>query len=98
MSDKDLKFIEGWRVNQEKGWFKFSLINGSLWAVFTYVALRVINFFFEEDAALAIDTNLLLELFVWLLAGVFLYGPVVWHSNQRIYKKKIQKLELDENE
>jgi hypothetical protein len=86
-SDREKKFITYWKRKREMGKWKFCFVQGVLlWAVPVYVMLQLIQVIFRDEYEFE-SGRLITSLIVWILAGFFGFGLLMWWLNERAYRK-----------
>jgi len=81
MRDNDKKFLEQWKKQREQGFYRFSVITGSTYAIFVFVFKKVFDwdFYFSQKD--------IYTLAIAFLIGILLLGPFLWWNRERKYKK-----------
>ncbi len=89
MNDKE-KYMKSFDKFLKLGFWKFSLLNGVVWGVFTYIIFRVL-ISFDQDAETFDWNTTLLQLVIWIVMGILFVGPFMWFLVKRQYKKGLKK-------
>lgn len=92
MEQSDLKFIQDWKETRKYGWIKFSLIHGSIFGIITFILTKLLTLIFEPSSGLLLNQGLHIEILVWLIGGILMYGPIMWKLNEYLFEKRTSGL------
>lgn len=81
------RFIRQWEDILQKGRLHHHLFYGTIWAVILFIFVSLFDLTEKSFAEAFFSKEALLKLAVWLVAGIALYGPLIWRVNQARYKR-----------
>lgn len=90
-SQADEKFMRQWEGILQKGRLYHHTLYGTIWAVFLFIFVTLFDLSEKSFAEAFLSKEALLKLLVWLVAGVVIYGPLIWWANNSRYKKMKEK-------
>lgn len=90
-TEREKKFVAHWKTKRKMGKWKFCLIQGVLlWAIPVFIILQIVHVLFNEENVFEIG-KLVTSFIVWMLAGFFGFGLLMWWLNERAYRKLTTK-------
>jgi hypothetical protein len=90
-SQADEKFMRQWEGILQKGRLYHHTLYGTIWAVLLFICVTLVELQEKSFAEAYLSKEALIKLLVWLVAGVVLYGPLIWWTNNKRYKKMKEK-------
>lgn len=88
MNEKEKRFLSYWEEKQRNGRIRFAILNGILLGSFVFIVMTCIGYLF--DNTLGTRNELLLNLVLLVIGGMFYEGGFTWWANSRRYKKLTQ--------
>ena len=83
MDEKDLKFIKSWEKVLKSGRIKYSLINGLIFGIFTYLFSSALIYFFDNKVYQT--SRVVIQLSIFCIGGVLMFYFIHWKANTNRY-------------
>lgn len=84
---KKEQFVHNWEKEKVIGFVKYSFSNGLAFGLLLFVAMSIYSLFGESFSEVFLSKKTIFFFLTCFLAGIVLYGPIVWFINQFFYKK-----------
>jgi hypothetical protein len=87
------RFLKNWSDTRRLGIKRYMLMEGSIFGVLVFVITRLISLW-EVTIVEAFFTSDAFYMLVWYeFGGIFVYAPVMWWYNERMYQKHIDTID-----
>lgn len=85
--ERNQQFVTYWERIRSKGKWNFAFRTGVLtWAIPVFVILELFRYFFRDGYQFALD-RVLVGFVTWCVLGFFVFGLLMWWTNERTYRK-----------
>lgn len=91
---KNSKFINQWRETRELGQLNHILTNGLAVAFLSFIIVNLNLIWTNSFAETFFTKYTIYNILISFMLGAFIYAPLVWYNNERLYKKSSKEEEL----
>lgn len=98
ISKSDLNFIKNWHASRKMGIMKFAALNGIIYGILLFAFTGLFDINKSSFQKVYFSQQSMLIFLIWLFFGIFGYGFMMWWLNQYLFKKRLKKYNLEEED
>ncbi len=91
MKKSDIKFYQTWTSTRVRGFRYYMLVEGSIFGLLLSLVLLAVNAFKSSFAEAFLTTDAFYQTGLNVLLGIFIYAPVMWWVNERIFQRLLKQ-------
>ena len=86
----DKKFIASWEKTLKRGWVRYYLIFGTMYALWMFIFVTLFDLAEKSFVEAYFSKMALLKLLLWEIPGIVIIAPFNWWQNNKRYKKLME--------